>query len=140
MKTEHGIRSKSGYVLGFALAAGIALTATLIGHARPAEANVPFPPVCLRSDGCPPVCTPRLDCGPIDEDTIVGEFIKQKPNLECVYHCLGDQTCTQTNADCSVSTFIDTHSYRRRAPYPAGACPLDAGTAAWVCMTGLDGE
>lgn len=54
MKTEHGIRGKFGYALGFALAAGIALTTALTAHAQPADATLP----CPLGAACPPLCTP----------------------------------------------------------------------------------
>ena len=134
MKTEDGIRGKSGYALGFALAAGIALTTTLIVRAQPAQASS-FGD-CPLGEVCPPLCTPDFTCGAIDPATIVGFFVKQKPNLACVYQCSGDKTCTERNEDCSVSTFTLTDSFRRRVFYPAGACPMDAASATWICMNG----
>jgi hypothetical protein len=139
MKTEYGIRGKSGYALGFALAAGFALTATLVVRAQPAAADA-LGRVCPLGDVCPPLCTPSITCGPIDESTVVGSFLKQKPNLACVYQCSGEQTCTEQHEDCSVSTFPLPHDYRRRVFYPAGGCPLDDATATWVCVNGLAEE
>lgn len=136
MKIEDGIRGKSRHALGFGLAAGIALTASLIIHARPAEADA-LRTDCPLGDICPPLCTPEITCGLVDPATVVGYFVKQKPNLACVYQCSGEQTCTERNEDCSITTFTNTDSFRRRVFYPAGACPMDDATATWVCMNGL---
>lgn len=132
MKTEHGIRGKSGYVLGFAVAAGIALTTTLIVHAQPAEAAAE----CPIGDVCGPRCDPSITCGPVDNATVTGFFVKQKPDLACVYQCSGEETCTEQNDDCSTSTFTSTVGFRRRLFYPAGACPMDNASATWICMNG----
>src|SRR5262245_36259328 len=129
MKIESGIRSKFGYALGFAFTAGIALTATMIVHARPAEADTQLTPICPLGARCPDLCTFELTCGPIDNATVVGFFVKQKPNLACVYQCSGEQTCTQRDTDCTVSTFTNPVSYRRRIVYPLGLCPMDDATA-----------
>jgi hypothetical protein len=135
MKTEHVIRGKSGHVLGFAVVAGIALTTTLIVHAPRAEAA----PQCPLGEVCP-VCTPTITCGPVDNATITGFFVKQKPDLACVYQCSGQQTCTEQDDDCSISTFTSTVSFRRRLFYPAGACPMDDASATSACMTGQPTE
>ena len=132
MKTEYGIRGKFGYALGFAVAAGIALTTTLVVHAPQAEAAVE----CPIGDVCPPACAPSITCGPIDNTTVTGFFVKQKPDLACVYQCSGTETCIEQEDDCSTSTFTTTASFRRRLFYPAGACPQDAASATWICMNG----
>jgi hypothetical protein len=136
MKTEHGIRRKFGYALGFALAAGIALTTTLIAHAPQAEAATE----CPIGDVCPPRCNFDITCGPVDNTTITGFFVKQKPDLACVYQCSGEETCTEQDEDCSTSTFTSTVSFRRRLFYPAGACPMDDASATSACMTGQPTE
>jgi hypothetical protein len=138
MKIEYGIHGKSRYALGFALAAGIALTATLIVHARPAEASQPLR--CLPDEECPPppVCEPGLNCGPIDDATIVGSFVRQKPNFECVYQCSGDQYCTLTVDDghCTKTPVTNTLHWRVRTLYPWGLCPTDPAFAQWICKVG----
>jgi hypothetical protein len=132
MKTEDGIRGKSRYALGFALAAGVALTATLIAHAQQAEASI----VCPEGEVCPPTCDPFTTCGPVDNNTVTGFFVKQKPDLACVYQCSGTATCTEHNDDCSTTDFTTTVGFRRREFQPAGACKKDAASATWICMNG----
>jgi hypothetical protein len=132
MKIKYGIRGKSGYALGFALAAGIALTTTLLAHAPQAEAATECPIGAV----CPPVCEPTTTCGPVDNSTVTGFYVKQKPDLACVYQCSGTETCTETEDNCSTFTFTETVGFRRRLFYPAGACPTDAASATWICMNG----
>jgi hypothetical protein len=129
MKTEVGIRRKSGYALGFALAAGIAVTTTLIAHAQQADAATE----CPVGEVCGPVCEPSTTCDPVE---ITGFFVRQKPDLACVYQCTSEQTCTNQHADCSTSTSTTTLSFRRREVHPAGACPMDDASAASICMNG----
>jgi len=135
MKIEDGIRSKSFYAWGFTLAAGIALTATLIIHARPAEAGG-IGRECPVGEVCPPLCTPSVVCGDVDPATVTGFFLKQKPNLVCVYQCSGLETCTERHEDCSESTFTIPHGFRRRVEHPLNMCPMDQAFADWVCVNG----
>jgi hypothetical protein len=132
MKIEHGIRGKSRYAFGFALAAGVVLTTTLIAHAERPDLTPP----CTLGSACPVQCEPSETCGPVETDTVTGVFVKQKPNLVCVYQCSGEQMCTEQNADCSISTFSSPVSFRSRMSFAAGACPMDAASAAWICVNG----
>jgi hypothetical protein len=80
--------------------------------------------ICPLSAVCPPDegCIPRYtNC----RDRVYTQinFIKQKPNLKCVYQCLYTEDCY--DVFCDTEDFItvnDSHRVRI-GPYPAGQCP-----------------
>ena len=99
-------------------------------------ANALFQTVCPQSQpGCNGGCIPQYDNCDAGQYTI--EFVRQKPNYVCVYHCTFTQVCH--DSVCNPDDFIiNTSSFRVRTdPIP----PPDTCPAADVGMcTGLPTE
>jgi hypothetical protein len=121
MKRAHQVMTRVGFAFGLALLAGSAQ----------GQEPCPFGRDCFP----PPECLPGKSCGPVDPGTVTGSFVKQKPNLTCVYDCSGQKTCTNVNFDCTVSAPFQQTAYfpARVHGYGLNQCPQDQETATALC-------
>lgn len=128
MKRAHHVVTGVGFAFGLALLAG---SAQAVARGIPVlEEPCPFgdcPP--------PPSCLPGKSCGPIDPGTVTGSFLKQNPNLTCVYQCSGEKTCKIVNFDCTEGEPFQQYPYfkARVHGYPLYLCPQDQETATALC-------